>query len=82
MMFWYLVIINFITFILYFHDKHLAIKNKYRLSEYTLFVFSFFGGSLGALFGMKLAHHKTKKKSFWLFNFFMLFIWIFFLLSL
>ena len=33
----YLVIINIITFIIFGLDKYFAIKNKFRISEATLF---------------------------------------------
>ena len=60
----YLIIINFISFILVAIDKRKAIKNKYRISEKTFFIFSFIGGSLGTLLGMFQFHHKTKKLKF------------------
>lgn len=75
-MIWYLLGINIITFILYGLDKHNAKNNLYRVSEYSLMVFSFFGGALGAIIGMKFFHHKTKKKKFWLLNTIFLIIWI------
>lgn len=60
----YLIIINFISFLLVAIDKRKAIKNKYRISEKTFFIFSFIGGSLGTLLGMFQFHHKTKKLKF------------------
>ncbi len=60
----YLIIINFISFILVAIDKRKAIKNKYRISEKIFFIFSFIGGSLGTLLGMFQFHHKTKKLKF------------------
>ena len=60
----YLIIINFISFLLVAIDKRKAIKNKYRISEKTFFIFSFIGGSLGTLLGMIQFHHKTKKLKF------------------
>jgi len=73
---WYLIGINLITFILYGIDKNYARKNKYRISEYTLFVFSFFGGGIGSLLGMKIFHHKTKKPIFWVLNILFTILWI------
>ena len=75
-MVYYLIGINIIAFFLYGIDKRRAIKGKYRISEYHLLVVSFFGGSLGSLFGMKVFHHKTKKILFWIFNFLFLILWI------
>ena len=71
--------INVLTFILYGVDKYLAKKNMYRISEYTLFVLSFFGGGIGAILGMKVFHHKTKKISFWILNILFSVLWIVFL---
>lgn len=74
-MIWYLVGINVLTFLIYGVDKYLAKKKLYRISEYSLFVLSLLGGSLGALLGMKVFHHKTKKISFWILNIIFLVIW-------
>lgn len=75
-MIWYLVGINVISFIIYGIDKYLAIKRKYRISEYSLFILSVFGGSIGSIIGMKTFHHKTKKTIFWLVNIIFLVIWV------
>ena len=64
-MFIYLIILNLISFIIYGIDKRKSIKKEYRISEYSLFVLSFFGGGLGSLLGMKVFHHKTKKPKFY-----------------
>ena len=81
-MVWYLIGINILTFVIYGIDKYNAIHKKYRVSEYNLFVFSFFGGAIGALVGMRVFHHKTKKILFWILNIVFLGFWIFFLLNL
>lgn len=60
----YLLSINLITFLLFAIDKQKAKKHKYRISEKTLLLFSFFGGSLGALLAMLICHHKTKHIKF------------------
>ena len=46
---------------MYKYDKVLAIKGKYRVSEVKLLLFSWLFGSLGAVFGMYIFRHKTKK---------------------
>ncbi len=79
-MIWYFIGINIVTFILYGIDKYLAKKNMYRISEYSLFVLSFFGGGIGAIIGMKIFHHKTKKISFWILNILFITLWIIYLL--
>ena len=60
----YLLTINLISFIAYGIDKRKAIKNKWRIKEATLLGLSFIGGSIGALMGMIIFHHKTKKPRF------------------
>ncbi len=60
----YLLSVNIITFIIYGIDKALAKAQKYRISEATLLMFAFIFGSVGALLGMLVFHHKTKKKKF------------------
>ena len=60
----YLIIINVIEFIIMGLDKLLAIKRKYRISEFTLLFLSAIGGSIGAIAGMFFFHHKTKKFKF------------------
>ena len=80
-MIWYLVIVNFIAFIIYGIDKYKAIRSKYRISEKELFALSILGGSLGSMIGMRLFHHKTKKISFWLINILSLIIWSYLLIN-
>ena len=60
----YFILINLITFITFGIDKGKAINNNRRVSEKTLWIMSLIGGSLGALLGMKMFRHKTKKLSF------------------
>ncbi len=65
--FLYLAVINIITFAVYGIDKALAKARKFRISEATLLLFAFIFGSVGALLGMFIFHHKTKKKKFLIF---------------
>jgi uncharacterized membrane protein YsdA (DUF1294 family) len=60
----YFVLINLISFILFFLDKEKAKKDKWRIQERTLHTASFMGGVLGSIAAMKLFHHKTRKKAF------------------
>ena len=65
----YLLVINLITFFIFGLDKW---KAKYketheetrRVPEKTLLLLSALGGSVGALLGMRVWHHKTLHKSF------------------
>lgn len=72
----YLIIINTLTFIIYGVDKFLAFKHYYRISERLLYLFSIFGGALGALLGMFCFRHKTLKLKFYLVNIISLILWI------
>ena len=56
----YLILINLIAFIAFGIDKWRARHNKWRISEASLFLLAIFGGSIGALLGMHLWHHKTR----------------------
>ncbi len=55
-----LVVINLIAFILYGVDKHRAKNHQWRISEKTLIGIAVIGGSIGAILGMYIFHHKTK----------------------
>ena len=75
-MIWYLLGINIFSFIIYGVDKLLAVKKLFRVSEYSLFILTIFGGGIGSLLGMKVFHHKTKKLVFWIINIITSIIWI------
>ena len=60
----YFLIVNGFTFLITGYDKYLAIKNKHRIPEKTLFAFALFGGSAGLLLAMLIFKHKTSKSSF------------------
>ena len=60
----YLAVINIVTFFLYGIDKWKAKRTKWRVPESTLLWWAAFGGSIGALLGMKTWHHKTLHKKF------------------
>ena len=62
----YLLIINLIAFAVYGIDKRRAVKDRWRVSEKTLFLLAILGGSIGAWAGMRVFHHKTKH---WYFKF-------------
>ena len=60
----YLIIVNLTAFALYAYDKKCAIKSTWRVSESTLILIAFAGGSLGAFLGMHILHHKTLHNKF------------------
>ena len=74
---YYLIVINVVTFLVYGIDKwrstsgrllptgrKKAKQGSWRISEATLLIFAVIGGSIGALLGMKIWHHKTMHKKF------------------
>ena len=65
----WLVAINLITFFTFGVDKWKAKRKEQnpkvrRIPERNLFLISILGGSLGALLGMKVFHHKTLHRAF------------------
>ena len=63
-MIYYLFVINVITFAAFGLDKRKAKKRKFRSRESVLLGLALIGGSLGAMAGMFLFHHKTRKPAF------------------
>lgn len=55
-----------IAFCLYGLDKLFAKLHAWRIPEKILLLAAFFGGSLGAMLGMLLFHHKVSKPKFYL----------------
>ena len=61
---YYFVVINIVAFFVYGIDKLKAKRNRWRIPESTLLLLAVIGGSIGALLGMKVWHHKTMHKKF------------------
>lgn len=59
-----LVGLNVLTFVVYGIDKWQAKRGNWRISEATLLLLAVVGGSIGALLGMRVWHHKTLHKKF------------------
>ena len=62
-------LISLVTFVVFGLDKWKAKRKEKkesvrRIPERTLFLLAAIGGSIGALLGMKVFHHKTLHKSF------------------
>ena len=62
---WFAVI-NVVTLIVFARDKKHARKGERRVPEFTLFMLTILGGFIGALCGMDIFRHKTRK---WYFSF-------------
>ena len=60
----YLAVVNILTIIVFGVDKMNAKSNRQRVRIMTLLGLAFIGGSVGALIGMYVFHHKTKKAYF------------------
>lgn len=63
LLFLILVFLNLAVFIVYGADKLKAERNKWRISERTLLFLAFFA-PFGAIAGMLIFRHKTRKKLF------------------
>ena len=59
-----LIGLNVITFLVYGIDKWKARRDRWRIPEATLLMLAVLGGSVGALLGMTVFHHKTKHGKF------------------
>ena len=59
-----LICINVVTFVVYGIDKWKAKHSKMRIREAALLMLAVLGGSVGALLGMRIWHHKTMHKKF------------------
>ena len=59
-----LIGINVLTFFVYGWDKWKAKQGKWRISEATLLMLAVVGGTIGALLGMQVWHHKTMHLKF------------------
>lgn len=60
----YLAAVNLLTFSLFGLDKLKARNRQRRIPERTLLFLAVIGGSVGALAGMGLFRHKTRKTRF------------------
>lgn len=60
----YLVVVNVAAFALFGMDKARAKRGAWRVPERTLLIVAFAGGGIGALAGMLVFRHKTRKPKF------------------
>ena len=60
----WVVAITLVTFLAYGYDKLVAGTGRTRVPESILLALTFAGGTVGALLGRWLFHHKTVKGSF------------------
>ena len=62
----YCAAINLLTAVIAVWDKRAAKRHQWRIPEKTLFALALLGGSLGLLFAMYTARHKTRKPAFFI----------------
>ncbi|MBN1538369.1 MAG: DUF1294 domain-containing protein [Anaerolineales bacterium] len=60
----YYAFINVVTFVIWGIDKFKAEQRQWRIPERTLIALIIIGGAFGALAGMSLFRHKTRKTYF------------------
>ena len=58
------LLINIVTFFVYYADKRKAQRGQWRIPESSLLLLAFFGGAVGAFLAMIIFHHKTRKLKF------------------
>ena len=61
---YYVLILNFVTMLVYGIDKFKAKKGIWRIPESTLLLLAVLGGSIGAWLGMRVWRHKTQHMKF------------------
>ena len=61
---YYLLAVNVVAFAAFGIDKYKAKRGLWRISEATLLLLAVVGGSIGALMGMRIWHHKTQHAKF------------------
>ena len=60
----YYLVITVITFLVWGFDKFRAQLQQWRVPEKTLYMLFILGGGVGALLGMTVFRHKTRKTKF------------------
>ena len=60
----YLLAVNLLAFCAFGRDKRLAQTGRRRVPEARLLLYAALGGALGALLGMRVFRHKTRKPLF------------------
>jgi uncharacterized membrane protein YsdA (DUF1294 family)/cold shock CspA family protein len=58
------IVLNLITFLMYWIDKHAAIKKRWRIPEKTLHGLELLGGWFGGFIAQQVLRHKTIKPSY------------------
>ncbi len=76
MFLYYILVVNIFGAIFFISDKTLAKNGKRRVSEKRLHSFEFAGAALSIIPLMYLIRHKNRKKSYFLYTWLALIVWI------
>jgi uncharacterized membrane protein YsdA (DUF1294 family) len=60
----YLVIVNAVTYFLYWRDKRASRQRDWRTPEAVLLFFGFIGGTIAGFVAQRVLRHKNRKTSF------------------
>ncbi len=60
----YVIMINWIGFLVFAWDKYCSQNGMWRVKEQTLLSLAAVGGSVGLILGKKILNHKTRKEPF------------------
>ena len=60
----FIIAINALTFLAFWHDKRAAKWGNWRVPEKTLLMLALVGGSPAAIIASKILRHKTRKQPF------------------
>lgn len=72
----YLLIINFVSIIVFIVDKNNAKNCRRRVPEKTLHFLELLGGVFGILLFSKIIRHKSSKKSYYIITYIILIFWL------
>ena len=64
LLFIYLLVINAVAYFVFYLDKQAAKADKGRISEKSLLMLAFIGGTFGAVYAQQTLRHKTHKQPF------------------
>jgi uncharacterized membrane protein YsdA (DUF1294 family) len=76
----YMLIINFVSGILFAYDKQAAKKNRRRIPEITLHIVELLGGTFANIMLMYTLRHKNRKFSYWVWTWLLMILWLAFLI--
>jgi uncharacterized membrane protein YsdA (DUF1294 family) len=72
----YLILINFISGIVFAYDKWAAISKRQRISELALHLLELPGGAFENLLIMYTLRHKNRKFSYWVWTWVIAIVWL------